>query len=241
LPDITYRNKYSEVHRVNGTMINQNQRNAELVSSLGYKTFAVIHDTTDYGKGHNKYFSEALTRHGGKILGTFGVTSDQQDFSAELTQIKSLNPQAKLVSVEFTESIADAIDIATITDGELETLPSNEKHLFKLHTTPTDDAVRFRGGFLFDQFVPIEKYNYAKGSDPEPALRWPLIREITVDGKRHFSELLLGQANAVRFRFNLILPAPIPQTRAQLGSDGHHALLQAQGHLGRPLPAEGSG
>jgi branched-chain amino acid transport system substrate-binding protein len=94
LPDITYRNKYAEVHRVNGTMINQNQRNAELVSKLGYKTFAVIHDTTDYGKGHNKYFSEALARHGGKILGTFGVTSDQQDFSAELTQIKSLNPQA---------------------------------------------------------------------------------------------------------------------------------------------------
>jgi branched-chain amino acid transport system substrate-binding protein len=94
LPDITYRNKYPEVHRVNGTMINQNQRNAEMVSKLGYKTFAVIHDTTDYGKGHNKYFSEALAKHGGKILGTFGVTSDQQDFSAELTQIKALNPQA---------------------------------------------------------------------------------------------------------------------------------------------------
>ena len=94
LPDITYRNKYPEVHRVNGTMINQNQRNAELVSKLGYKNFAVIHDTTDYGKGHNKYFSEALAKHGGKIVGTFGVTSDQQDFSAELTQIKSLNPEA---------------------------------------------------------------------------------------------------------------------------------------------------
>ncbi|WP_028347581.1 branched-chain amino acid ABC transporter substrate-binding protein [Bradyrhizobium murdochi] len=94
LPDITYRNKYAEVHRVNGTMINQNERNAELLSSLGYKTFAVIHDTTDYGKGHNKYFSEALAKHGGKIVGTFGVTSDQQDFSAELTQIKSLNPEA---------------------------------------------------------------------------------------------------------------------------------------------------
>jgi len=94
LPDITYRNKYAEVHRVNGTMINQNQRNAELLSKLGYKIFAVIHDTTDYGKGHNKYFSEALAKHGGKIVGTFGVTSDQQDFSAELTQIKSLNPQA---------------------------------------------------------------------------------------------------------------------------------------------------
>jgi len=94
LPDITYRNKYNEVHRVNGTMINQNQANAELVSKLGYKTFAVIHDTTDYGKGHNKYFSEALAKHGGKIVGTFGVTSDQQDFAAELTQIKSLNPDA---------------------------------------------------------------------------------------------------------------------------------------------------
>src|SRR3982074_3332112 len=85
LPDITYRNKYAEIHRVNGTMINQNQTNAELLTSLGYKTFAVIHDTTDYGKGHNQYFSEALAKQGGKILGTFGVTADQQDFTAELT------------------------------------------------------------------------------------------------------------------------------------------------------------
>jgi branched-chain amino acid transport system substrate-binding protein len=77
LPDITYRNKYAEVHRVNGTMINQNQTNAELLTSLGYKTFAVIHDTTDYGKGHNQYFSEALVKDGGKILGTFGVTADK--------------------------------------------------------------------------------------------------------------------------------------------------------------------
>ena len=63
LPDITYRNKYAEVHRVNGTMINQNDANAELISKLGYKTVAVIHDTTDYGKGHNEYFSKALATH----------------------------------------------------------------------------------------------------------------------------------------------------------------------------------
>jgi branched-chain amino acid transport system substrate-binding protein len=93
LPDITYGNKYPEVHRVNGTMINQNQLNAKMLTKLGYKTFAVIHDTTDYGKGHNKYFSEALEKEGGKILGTFGVTADQQDFTAELTQIKALNPE----------------------------------------------------------------------------------------------------------------------------------------------------
>jgi branched-chain amino acid transport system substrate-binding protein len=93
LPDITYRNKYAEVHRVNGTMINQNDANAELIAKLGYKTVAVIHDTTDYGKGHNEYFSKALAKLGGRIVGTFGVTADQQDFTAELTQIKALNPE----------------------------------------------------------------------------------------------------------------------------------------------------
>jgi branched-chain amino acid transport system substrate-binding protein len=93
LPDITYRNKYPEIHRVNGTMINQNDANAELISKLGYKNVAVIHDTTDYGKGHNQYFSAALVKLGGKIVGTFGVTADQQDFTAELTRIKSLNPE----------------------------------------------------------------------------------------------------------------------------------------------------
>lgn len=92
LPDITYGNNYKEVHRVNGTMINQNETAAKFMTELGYKTWAIIHDTTDYGKGHNKYFSENLIKNGGKILGTFGVTSDQQDFSAELTKIKSLNP-----------------------------------------------------------------------------------------------------------------------------------------------------
>jgi branched-chain amino acid transport system substrate-binding protein len=92
LPDITYGNNYKEIHRVNGTMINQNQTAAKFMTGLGYKTWVIIHDTTDYGKGHNKYFSQYVTKDGGKILGTFGVTADQQDFTAELTKIKSLDP-----------------------------------------------------------------------------------------------------------------------------------------------------
>jgi branched-chain amino acid transport system substrate-binding protein len=92
LPDITYGNDYAEVHRVNGTMINQNETAADFMTGQGYKTWAIIHDTTDYGKGHNKYFSQFLTERGGEILGTFGVTSDQQDFTAELTKIKELHP-----------------------------------------------------------------------------------------------------------------------------------------------------
>jgi branched-chain amino acid transport system substrate-binding protein len=92
LPDITYRNKYAEVHRVNGTMINQNEVAAKFMAAQGFKTWVVIHDTTDYGNAHNKYFSQDIQAAGGKILATFGVTADQQDFTAELTKIKALNP-----------------------------------------------------------------------------------------------------------------------------------------------------
>jgi branched-chain amino acid transport system substrate-binding protein len=93
LPDITYANDFKEVQRVNGTMINQNETAAKFMLARGYKKWAVIHDTTDYGKGHNQYFSKFAKEGGGEIVGTFGVTADQQDFTAELTQIKSLKPQ----------------------------------------------------------------------------------------------------------------------------------------------------
>ncbi len=92
LPEVTYGNNYKEVHRVNGTMINQNEVAAKFMTGLGYKKWAIIHDTTDYGKGHNKYFSDFLTKNGGTILGTFGVTADQQDFTTELTRIRELKP-----------------------------------------------------------------------------------------------------------------------------------------------------
>ena len=93
LPDVTYAHDYKEIHRVNGTMINQNEVAAQFMTGLKYKRWVIIHDTTDYGKGHNKYFSEDLATHGGTILGTFGVTADQQDFNAELTKIKELRPE----------------------------------------------------------------------------------------------------------------------------------------------------
>jgi branched-chain amino acid transport system substrate-binding protein len=59
----------------------------------GFETWAVIHDTTDYGKGHDKYFTQFVEKGGGKVLARFGVGADQQDFSAELTQAKAVNPQ----------------------------------------------------------------------------------------------------------------------------------------------------
>ncbi len=92
-PDITYGNDFKEISRINGTMINQNETAAQFMTSQGYKKFAIIHDTTDYGKSHKEYFNKFITQNGGEVLDIFGVTADQQDFTAELTKIKSLNPE----------------------------------------------------------------------------------------------------------------------------------------------------
>ncbi len=92
LPAITYGNEYIEVSRVNGTQIQQNQVNAQMMWDLGFRTVSGIHDTSDYGRGHWEYFSEAWEALGGEILSVQGVTVDQQDFTAELTKVKADDP-----------------------------------------------------------------------------------------------------------------------------------------------------
>ncbi len=92
LPDITERG-FKEVHRVNGTMVSQNETAAKFMLAQGYRRWSILHDTTDYGNGHNKYFTQFVTAGGGQILTRAGVTADQQDFTAELTQAKAANPQ----------------------------------------------------------------------------------------------------------------------------------------------------
>jgi branched-chain amino acid transport system substrate-binding protein len=176
LPDITYRNKYPEIHRVNGTMINQNDANADLISSLGYTTIAVIHDTTDYGKGHNEYFSKAIAKIGkAKIVGTFGVTADQQDFTAELTKIKSLNPQVIYfggltpIGVRIRQQM-DKLGINAVLDGTSGIVsdayiqglgPLAEGSLAFREGAPVD---KLPGGKAF-----IEKYAAAKYDNPPEA------------------------------------------------------------------------
>ncbi len=92
LPDITYGNDYEEVFRVNGTMIRQNEAAAEFMTGMGYETWVIIHDTTDYGQGHAEYFTKFLKESGGEVLATFGVTPNQQNFTAILSQTESLSP-----------------------------------------------------------------------------------------------------------------------------------------------------
>jgi branched-chain amino acid transport system substrate-binding protein len=94
LPDITYGHTHVEITRVNGTMINQNQVAADFaVKTLGFKTFALIHDTTDYGRAHAKYFGESLEKAGAKVLSTQGTAKDQKDYAAELTRAKADRPE----------------------------------------------------------------------------------------------------------------------------------------------------
>lgn len=92
LPAITYDNDYLEVFRVNGTMIQQNQVNAQMMYDLGFRKVSIIHDTSDYGRGHMQYFSDAWKKLGGTVLSTQGVATDQQDFTAELTKVKAEAP-----------------------------------------------------------------------------------------------------------------------------------------------------
>lgn len=93
LPAITYGNDYIEVTRVNGTQIQQSQVNAQLLWDLGFRKLSIIHDTSDYGRGHMEYFSAAWKKLGGTILSTQGVTTDQQDFTVELTKVKAEKPE----------------------------------------------------------------------------------------------------------------------------------------------------
>src|SRR5256712_4383700 len=94
LHEITYSHTYVEITRVNGTMINQNNVAADFaVKTLGFKTFALVHDTTDYGRAHAKWFGEFLEKAGGKILSTQGTAKDQKDYTAELTRAKADKPE----------------------------------------------------------------------------------------------------------------------------------------------------
>jgi branched-chain amino acid transport system substrate-binding protein len=94
LPSITYGNDYPEICRVNGTQVEQNEANAQLVvDKLGFKKFAIIYDTTDYGRGHLQYFKEALARRGITPIAEEGIVIDQKDFTTVLTKIKALNPE----------------------------------------------------------------------------------------------------------------------------------------------------
>lgn len=93
-PDVTYKKKTRSMHRVSATLISQNKVAAKFLTDMGYRRWAAIYDTTDYGKSMFHYFNKFLTEDTpGEMLVSFGVGVDQQDLNAELTKIKEVNPE----------------------------------------------------------------------------------------------------------------------------------------------------
>jgi len=99
LPAITIPSAGKYITRVNGTQREQNAFHADWsrntlkkIYRIPPETFVVIHDITDYGRGHADYFISSVEKLGGKILARMGVTIGQEDFSAELTRAKALKP-----------------------------------------------------------------------------------------------------------------------------------------------------
>jgi branched-chain amino acid transport system substrate-binding protein len=98
LPAITIpSSKY--ISRINGTQREQNafhanwsRKTLQKVYGISPQTYVIIHDITDYGRGHAKYFISSVKKLGGKILAKMGITIGQKDFSAELTKAKALKP-----------------------------------------------------------------------------------------------------------------------------------------------------
>ncbi|WP_406625211.1 branched-chain amino acid ABC transporter substrate-binding protein [Acidovorax sp. SDU_ACID1] len=161
LPEITYGNSFKEIHRVNGTMINEGKLAAEYVQKAGFKRVALIYDTTDYGKGQSVHFMNALKQFPDiTVTGSYGVDVTQQDFSAELTAAQrgkpdviwfgGLTPQGVSIKAQLQR-----IGIATPFIGVSGIL--NEGFIAGLGSAVAEGVVSFHNG------APIEKY--AKGKE----------------------------------------------------------------------------
>lgn len=65
---------------------------------LKAKTAAMLYDVgNDYCKGLSEIFKQNFEKSGGKVVGSFTYNNGDQDFSAQLTKIKALNPDVLLL------------------------------------------------------------------------------------------------------------------------------------------------
>jgi len=73
-------------------------------NTLGAKKAAIFSDVaTPYSVGLAKYFKEAWLAGGGEIVSEVKYTGGDKDFKAQLTAIKSANPEAIMVPGYYTE------------------------------------------------------------------------------------------------------------------------------------------
>ncbi|MBN1936217.1 MAG: branched-chain amino acid ABC transporter substrate-binding protein, partial [Anaerolineae bacterium] len=86
---------YAHFFRVNANDAVQGKVDARfLIEKLGAKRVAVIHNDTEYGIGLAASISQALQNLGAQVVLTLQVGEGQDDYSKELPQIQSANPDA---------------------------------------------------------------------------------------------------------------------------------------------------
>lgn len=74
------------------------------LQTLKAKRVAVFTDVkSDYSKGLAKYFKEGFTKGGGEIVSESSFNGGDKDFKAQLTSIKSANPEAVFVPGYYTD------------------------------------------------------------------------------------------------------------------------------------------
>lgn len=75
-----------------------------VLNDLGLRTAAVLIDNkSDYSTGLARYFSEAFTAGGGRIVATQSYAQGDSDFRSQLTAIKAANPQMIFIPGYYNE------------------------------------------------------------------------------------------------------------------------------------------
>lgn len=102
-PRITEFN-YPEVTRVTPTLIDEIRPLADwLINERGLQTFAIVSDTTEFGRDNIDYFTQFAQQNGGEILSVDAVPVGTTDFSAILTKIRAARPDAVFFGGVVTE------------------------------------------------------------------------------------------------------------------------------------------
>jgi branched-chain amino acid transport system substrate-binding protein len=103
-PSITEQN-FPEVTRTTPTLAQENAPLAEwLVKEAGMQQFAIVSDTSDYGKQNSRAFTGYVEAGGGEIVATDEAPVGTTDFRAILTKIRSLEPDAIYFGGVITEA-----------------------------------------------------------------------------------------------------------------------------------------
>ncbi len=78
---------------------------AKFALSKGWKKAAILTDVKqDYSVGLSQFFKEYFTKNGGTIVAEQNYSTDDSDFNAQLTGIKTANPDCILASGYYTEA-----------------------------------------------------------------------------------------------------------------------------------------